>query len=80
MSRADVLNMSCFHITWAQQADKCVRLFRPLSGTRGQCGSHVTSPLRVCVQVYPYEVLVVTHRGRSKLPLGVDRTQLEVKK
>uniref|UniRef100_A0A3Q4M6U6 Dematin actin binding protein n=1 Tax=Neolamprologus brichardi TaxID=32507 RepID=A0A3Q4M6U6_NEOBR len=50
-------------------------LFRALSGTR--CGFHVTSPLRVCVQVYPYEVLVVTHRGRSKLPPGVDRTQLE---
>lgn len=28
-------------------------------------------------KVYPYEVLVVTHRGRSKLPPGVDRTQLE---
>nr|XP_020450832.1 dematin-like isoform X2 [Monopterus albus] len=28
-------------------------------------------------QIYPYEVLVVTHRGRSKLPPGVDRTRLE---
>uniref|UniRef100_I3IVQ4 Dematin actin binding protein n=1 Tax=Oreochromis niloticus TaxID=8128 RepID=I3IVQ4_ORENI len=33
--------------------------------------------LCVCVQVYPYEVLVVTHRGRGKLPPGVDRTRLE---
>lgn len=29
-------------------------------------------------KVYPYEMLVVTHRGRSKLPPGVDRTQLEM--
>lgn len=29
------------------------------------------------VQIYPYEMLVVTHRGRSKLPPGVDRTRLE---
>nr|XP_046242529.1 dematin-like isoform X1 [Scatophagus argus]XP_046242530.1 dematin-like isoform X1 [Scatophagus argus]XP_046242531.1 dematin-like isoform X1 [Scatophagus argus] len=28
-------------------------------------------------KVYPYEMLVVTHRGRSKLPPGVDRTRLE---
>lgn len=28
-------------------------------------------------KVYPYESLVVTHRGRCKLPPGVDRTRLE---
>ncbi|XP_049593732.1 LOW QUALITY PROTEIN: dematin [Syngnathus scovelli] len=28
-------------------------------------------------KVYPYETLVVTHRGRCKLPPGVDRTRLE---
>ncbi|KAM7368585.1 hypothetical protein PAMP_012910 [Pampus punctatissimus] len=28
-------------------------------------------------QVYPYEALIVTHRGRCKLPPGVDRTRLE---
>ncbi|KAM6954525.1 dematin-like [Aplochiton taeniatus] len=27
--------------------------------------------------IYPYEMLVVTHKGRSKLPPGVDRTRLE---
>lgn len=33
-----------------------------------------------CVfQIYPYETLVVTHRGRCKLPPGVDRTRLEVR-
>lgn len=29
------------------------------------------------LQIYPYEMLIVTHRGRSKLPPGVDRTRLE---
>ncbi|XP_041825234.1 dematin isoform X2 [Melanotaenia boesemani] len=28
-------------------------------------------------QIYPYQALIVTHRGRSKLPPGVDRTRLE---
>ncbi|KAM9391865.1 dematin-like isoform 2-T2 [Pholidichthys leucotaenia] len=28
-------------------------------------------------KIYPYEMLAVTHRGRSKLPPGVDRTRLE---
>ncbi|KAJ3603873.1 hypothetical protein NHX12_028614 [Muraenolepis orangiensis] len=28
-------------------------------------------------KIYPYEMLVVTHMGRSKLPSGVDRTSLE---
>ncbi|KAJ7987067.1 hypothetical protein DPEC_G00334910 [Dallia pectoralis] len=28
-------------------------------------------------KVYPYEMLIVTHRGRCKLPPGVDRTRLE---
>lgn len=32
------------------------------------------------LQIYPYEALIVTHRGRCKLPPGVDRTRLEVKK
>ncbi|XP_013873668.1 dematin [Austrofundulus limnaeus] len=28
-------------------------------------------------KIYPYETLIVTHRGRCKLPPGVDRTRLE---
>lgn len=28
-------------------------------------------------KIYPYEVLIVTHRGRPKPPPGVDRTRLE---
>uniref|UniRef100_A0A3Q2QGR0 Dematin actin binding protein n=1 Tax=Fundulus heteroclitus TaxID=8078 RepID=A0A3Q2QGR0_FUNHE len=31
----------------------------------------------VFFQIYPYEALIVTHRGRCKLPPGVDRTRLE---
>lgn len=30
------------------------------------------------LKVYPYEMLVVTSRSRSKLPREVDRTRLEV--
>lgn len=29
-------------------------------------------------QIYPYEMLVVTNKGRTKLPPGVDRMRLEV--
>lgn len=29
-------------------------------------------------KIYPYEMLLVTNRGRVKLPPGVDRTRLEV--
>ncbi|XP_008421358.1 dematin isoform X3 [Poecilia reticulata] len=32
---------------------------------------------RPAAQIYPYEALIVTHRGRCKLPPGVDRTRLE---
>ncbi|CAL8405630.1 unnamed protein product [Arctogadus glacialis] len=28
-------------------------------------------------KIHPYETLIVTHRGRTKLPPGVDRTRLE---
>lgn len=32
------------------------------------------------LQVYPYDMLSVTHRVRVKLPRDVDRTRLEVRK
>ncbi|XP_017587960.1 PREDICTED: dematin [Corvus brachyrhynchos] len=32
---------------------------------------------RLALQIYPYEMLMVTNRGRVKLPPGVDRTRLE---
>ncbi|KAG5280918.1 hypothetical protein AALO_G00065440 [Alosa alosa] len=28
-------------------------------------------------KIYPYEMLMVTQKGRNKLPPGVDRTRLE---
>ncbi|XP_045709395.1 dematin isoform X5 [Phyllostomus hastatus] len=37
-------------------------------------GSETGSP---GVQIYPYEMLVVTNKGRNKLPPGVDRMRLE---
>ncbi|XP_043308873.1 dematin isoform X7 [Cervus canadensis] len=37
-------------------------------------GSEAESP---GLQIYPYEMLVVTNRGRTKLPPGVDRMRLE---
>ncbi|XP_027721013.1 dematin isoform X4 [Vombatus ursinus] len=37
-------------------------------------GSEAGSP---GLQIYPYEMLVVTNKGRSKLPPGVDRMRLE---
>lgn len=40
--------------------------------------SYTYSPVLSANQIYPYEALVVTHRGRCKLPPGVDRTRLEV--
>lgn len=34
-----------------------------------------TSP---SLQIYPYEALIVTTRGRNRLPKDVDRARLEV--
>lgn len=34
--------------------------------------------IRHSLQVYPYEALIVTTRGRNRLPKDVDRTRLEV--
>ncbi|XP_037536757.1 dematin isoform X2 [Nematolebias whitei] len=40
-------------------------------------GNSLPSMLEHKLQIYPYEMLVLTHRGRTKLPPGVDRTRLE---
>uniref|UniRef100_A0A8B9P633 Dematin actin binding protein n=1 Tax=Apteryx owenii TaxID=8824 RepID=A0A8B9P633_APTOW len=40
----------------------------------GHSGRLTASP---GLQIYPYEMLMVTNRGRVKLPPGVDRTRLE---
>ncbi|XP_056102693.1 dematin-like [Rhinichthys klamathensis goyatoka] len=34
-------------------------------------------PIMLEQKIYPHEMLIVTHRGRNKLPPGVDRTRLE---
>ncbi|XP_019745709.1 dematin isoform X2 [Hippocampus comes] len=44
---------------------------------RGPLDRGTSLPSILEQKVYPYEALVVTHRGRCKLPPGVDRTRLE---
>ncbi|XP_076831150.1 actin-binding LIM protein 1a [Brachyhypopomus gauderio] len=62
--------------------DACggTREFQPLQD--GDCSVNrmdrgVSMPNMVEPKVYPYEVLMVTNRGRAKLPRDVDRTRLE---
>ncbi|XP_074784751.1 dematin [Athene noctua] len=49
-------------------------LTRLQSAEFSSAGSEKSSP---GLQIYPYEMLMVTNRGRVKLPPGVDRTRLE---
>ncbi|KAJ8380007.1 hypothetical protein SKAU_G00007850 [Synaphobranchus kaupii] len=44
---------------------------------RGRMDRGNSLPSMLEQKIYPYELLVVTHRGRSKLPPGVDRMRLE---
>ncbi|MBN3316497.1 DEMA protein, partial [Atractosteus spatula] len=44
---------------------------------RGRMDRGNSLPSMLEQKIYPYEMLIVTHRGRSKLPPGVDRTRLE---
>uniref|UniRef100_A0A674NK81 Actin binding LIM protein 1a n=1 Tax=Takifugu rubripes TaxID=31033 RepID=A0A674NK81_TAKRU len=55
---------SCFHIK-----DGCAALARMDRG--------VSMPNMLESKVYPYEMLMITSRGRAKLPRDVDRTRLE---
>ncbi|XP_076875929.1 dematin [Brachyhypopomus gauderio] len=48
---------------------------REAPGARMDRGSSLPSILEL--KTYPYEMLIVSHRGRCKLPPGVDRTRLE---
>lgn len=56
---------------------------RPRSGLqngeaqRGRMDRGNSLPSILEQKIYPYEMLIVTHRGRCKLPPGVDRTRLE---
>ncbi|XP_051831635.1 dematin isoform X3 [Antechinus flavipes] len=54
--------------------------FGPLQNGEGQRGRMDRGNSLPCVleqKIYPYEMLVVTNKGRSKLPPGVDRMRLE---
>ncbi|XP_066495240.1 dematin isoform X2 [Tiliqua scincoides] len=47
------------------------------NGQRGRMDRGSSLPSMLEQKIYPYEVLMVTNRGRVKLPPGVDRTRLE---
>lgn len=47
------------------------------NGQRGRMDRGNSLPSMLEQKIYPYEVLMVTNRGRVKLPPGVDRTRLE---
>ncbi|XP_068829873.1 dematin isoform X6 [Capricornis sumatraensis] len=46
-------------------------------GQRGRMDRGNSLPCVLEQKIYPYEMLVVTNRGRTKLPPGVDRMRLE---
>ncbi|KAI1230065.1 Dematin, partial [Lamprotornis superbus] len=47
------------------------------NGQRGRMDRGNSLPSMLEQKIYPYEMLMVTNRGRVKLPPGVDRTRLE---
>uniref|UniRef100_A0A8C6X4L9 Dematin n=1 Tax=Naja naja TaxID=35670 RepID=A0A8C6X4L9_NAJNA len=47
------------------------------NGQRSRMDRGSSLPSMLEQKIYPYEMLVVTNRGRVKLPPGVDRTRLE---
>uniref|UniRef100_A0A8C3NQP6 Dematin n=1 Tax=Geospiza parvula TaxID=87175 RepID=A0A8C3NQP6_GEOPR len=49
----------------------------PQNGQRGRMDRGNSLPSMLEQKIYPYEMLMVTNRGRVKLPPGVDRTRLE---
>ncbi|XP_028852105.1 dematin-like isoform X1 [Denticeps clupeoides] len=44
---------------------------------QGRMDRGTSLPSMLEQKIYPYEMLMVTHRGKSQLPPGVDRTRLE---
>ncbi|MXQ96992.1 hypothetical protein E5288_WYG002815 [Bos mutus] len=56
-----------------------LRLWSPQNGEgqRGRMDRGNSLPCVLEQKIYPYEMLVVTNRGRTKLPPGVDRMRLE---
>lgn len=51
--------------------------FQNGEGQRSRMDRGNSLPSMLEQKVFPYEKLIVTNRGRQKLPLGVDKTQLE---
>ncbi|XP_058050219.1 dematin isoform X2 [Ahaetulla prasina] len=49
----------------------------PQNGQRSRMDRGSSLPSMLEQKIYPYEMLLVTNRGRIKLPPGVDRTRLE---
>ncbi|XP_044273356.1 dematin isoform X2 [Varanus komodoensis] len=47
------------------------------NGQRGRMDRGSSLPSMLELKIYPYEMLMVTNRGRVKLPPGVDRMRLE---
>ncbi|KAM4837351.1 LOW QUALITY PROTEIN: dematin [Thomomys bottae] len=56
-----------------------LRLWSPQNGEgqRGRMDRGNSLPCVLEQKIYPYEMLVVTNKGRTKLPPGVDRMRLE---
>ncbi|KFO98060.1 Actin-binding LIM protein 1, partial [Calypte anna] len=54
-------------------------LHRPVSTDFGQYNSYgdVSGGVRGRIEIFPYEILMVTNRGRNKILKDVDRTRLE---
>uniref|UniRef100_A0A8C5DY98 Dematin-like n=1 Tax=Gouania willdenowi TaxID=441366 RepID=A0A8C5DY98_GOUWI len=83
ISKSCTLLQSLYHHTWTECPDWSesfsLKLRVVQNGDtrveRMDRGSSLPSILEQ--KVYPYEALIVTHRGRSKPPPGVDRTRLE---
>ncbi|KAI4875233.1 hypothetical protein NFI96_010704, partial [Prochilodus magdalenae] len=55
----------------------CVLCLQNGEAQRGRMDRGNSLPSILEQKIYPYEMLIVNHRGRCKLPPGVDRTRLE---
>uniref|UniRef100_A0A8C5Q7E6 Dematin actin binding protein n=1 Tax=Leptobrachium leishanense TaxID=445787 RepID=A0A8C5Q7E6_9ANUR len=55
----------------------CIMLAQNGEGQRSRMDRGNSLPSMLEQKIFPYEMLIVTNRGRQKLPPGVDKTQLE---
>ncbi|XP_018599476.1 dematin-like isoform X2 [Scleropages formosus] len=61
----------------SHDSDKGRPGFQNGEAERGRMDRGNSLPSMLEKKIYPYEMLIVTNRGRNKLPPGVDRTRLE---